>query len=217
MTRTTFARLLLPLFTVVSCSRTTVRTVDSPASGAVPFSHVVQIGDGIRVPTTATLTTLPPGQRYRFVSPDSLVLGLSLEDIESAELPHNVGMRSVLAAAVAEGRWVASADSAAYDLTVFSALRTKTRWEANELLVTPHSVVAPPCNIDVTPASQCFEAPIVQKERSSVEGYTVYVLRRRADGATRVWRLDGIAEPSPGSKVAKDLRVMLRAKSRRSD
>ncbi len=217
MTRTTFARLLVPLFTLVSCSRATVRTVDAPAAGAVPFSHVQQLGDGIRVPTTATLTALPAGQRYRFVSPDSLALGLSLEDIESAEEPHNIGMRAVLASALATGQWAESADSAAYDLAVFNTVRTKSRWDPENLLVINHLRPVPPCNLEVMSMEQCFEVPIVQNDRTSVEGYTVYVLRRRSDGATRIWRLEGIAEPSPSSRVAKDLRIMLRAASRRSD
>jgi hypothetical protein len=84
-------------------------------------------------------------------------------------------------------------------------------------LVSNHAVTAPPCNIGVTPAAECFEAPIVRNDRTRVEGHTVYVIRRRADGATRVWRIDDIAKPSPRLFVARELRKMIGAKSRRSD
>lgn len=203
MKRTAFAFLLIPLVCAASCALASA----PPVADGVRHLRILKVGAGISVRAGRVLTSLPPGQRYRFVPPDSLAIGLASDDEASFGEPLMEEWRKTFSTVVGNGRWVESADSAQFDVTMFTTERTSMRREPRPQL----AVNVTPCGAPSTQLQLCTDNAIDYAEQWSTLSYTVHILRRRSDGAVRIWRHGGIRAASLRSEVAQDLREMLRA------
>lgn len=211
MTRAIFARLLLSLVAVASCASASGRIAENPDPVAVLSQSVVPLGDGISLPVGPTLRELPKNQRYRFVSPDSIALGVTPEDIASVNEPRVAVLRNRFSTVFRNAQWTASTDSAQYDVTIFTTTRSKTRHLPREPLVTDLRTEPPNC--DITPSPEpppCVKEPIIVTRYEAAAIHTVTIIRRRADGATRVWREPGVPKSKRWWAVEKSLKSMLR-------
>lgn len=195
MKRTALAFLLVPIVSVASCARATA--LESP-SGA-PVQRTLDLGGGISVDSGPRLTALPPDQRYRFVSPEELAKGVGSLEESSFEEPHFVQWRKEFASIVGAGRWVPSADSAHYDVTVFLTGRMTT-----QRVERPQLAAIAPANCQYAlQAVPCMDDPTLFTEEARVDYRAFYIIRRRADGAVRVW--------GDRRRAAADLAEMFRA------
>lgn len=211
MSRTSFTRLLLPLIALASCARATSNVAVQPDSGGVPRQGAVQLGEGVSVPVGPTLRELPKNQRYRFVSPDSIALGVTPEDIASANEPRVAVLRDRFSTVFRNSQWTASTDSAQYDVTIFTTTRSKTRHLPREPLVTDQRTEPPNCDLPPAPEPlPCVKNPIIVTRYEAAAIHTVTIIRRRADGATRVWREPGVPKSKRWWAVEKSLKRMLR-------
>lgn len=202
MTRAAFALLLIPIVCAGSCARASAL----PVADGVPFERIITIGHGIMMRSGPRLRALPPDQRYRFVPPESLASGLSADVLASWE-PELALRREAFSAAIGSGGWVESTDSVQFDVTVFTTERTTERRERHA----PEPIMpGTECGAPSTQLQQCGEFPSAYRRQWDTAYDTYHVLRRRSDGATRVWRRPGIPDGSDGSMAA-DLRDMLRA------
>lgn len=208
MKRTILVFLLLPVVCAAGCARPgTVQGTDR-----VPLQRAIALGDDITVPAGPALTALPSDARYRFVPPDQLARGVGADDIASTEEAPAEALRKEFAATVSGAQWVEAADAAEYDVTIFTTARLKTRRETREQLVANVSTPVARCDVTYRPqTSQCTDDAIVYTEVANTEYHTIHIIRRRSDGAVRVWRLPGIARMPARSRVKAELTEMLRA------
>lgn len=206
MTRASFVLLLLPIVSAASCARASAL----PAADGVPFERVLTIGHGITLRSGPRLTALPPAQRYRFVSPDSLVAGLDAEVMAEREQELRL-RRQAFSADVGSARWVESADSVQFDVAIFTTKSTRLRRGSHAPApIMPETE----CGAPSTQLQQCGEFPSAAAWRWDTQYETYHVLRRRSDGAVRVWRHGGTRVPSDRASVGADLREMFRAGAR---
>lgn len=172
-------------------------------------TRTVPLGDGIALPAGVTITSLPAGQRFRFVSPDSLAYGLTSEDVASAS--GMMALRENLRIVLRSQRWTESEDSAAYDVAVFAVRRTLMVSVTREqpVVSSPTSNLPrcdlsrggnqPPCTNEPNPRTRTVR---VVEPRTTAR--VIHVIRRRADGAVRYW-VHG-ADAAPGDAiVSRDL------------
>lgn len=186
-----------------SCARAgTFRSVDG-----VPFERIVTVGDGISVRTGPLLTTLAPDQRFRFVEPEVLAMGLGADDMESLEDEQIARWRTVISSALGNARWVESADSAQVDVAIFTTARLKMGHSPRIRLAVNSTST---CGAPSTTLQLCTDDPLEYTEQWGTEYSTVYIVRRRSDGATRVWRRYGVEAASDRSAVVKELQLMVR-------
>lgn len=196
--------ILFPLLCAPACARTSA----TAAAGGAPAGRTMSVGAGITLPSGPVLRALPPGQRYRFVPPDSIASGLAADDVASMDEPTLVEWRDALARVLADGGWVASADSAAYDVTIFSVSRLGMRRESRVRLT---ANVTSCGDVPTTQLQLCTDDPLQTTEEWSTSHATYHVIRRRSDGAVRVWVHGGIAGPGQRSRVGEEVGAMLRA------
>lgn len=204
MNRTSVAVLLVLIVCAESCARASA----SPDAGGVPAPRIIMVGDRLEVRAGPVLTALPPDQRYRFVPPESLAMDLAAADESSIEEPRIAALRRAFSAVMENGRWVETEDSVHFDVTIFTTSRTTMRREARPHLASN----VPTCGDHATTQLQwCTDDPLLYTENWSAEYRTFQVIRRRSDGALRVWRLDGFGPSSFDVRVAPQLLEMLRA------
>jgi hypothetical protein len=180
MTRAMVALLLVPVLCAQGCAR-------APAASAAPKPIIVQAANVIAVRPGPRLTSLPLGQRYRFVPPDSLTIDLAAADVESFYEPGIERLRKSFAAVMARGRWVESEDSAQFDVTIFETSRTSLSHSTRVNFASNFAS----CGAPSTQLQLCTDDPMQYTESWSTEYTTLYIIRRRADGAVRVWRRGG--------------------------
>lgn len=201
--RAAFAFLLIPIVCAAACARASAL----PVADGVPYQRIITIGHGIMMRSGPLLRTLPPDQRYRFIAPESLASGLSADVLASRE-PELASLRQAFSTAIGSGRWVESTDSVQFDVTIFTTERTTLRLERHA----PQPVMPETeCGAPSTQLQQCTEFPSASTRQWDTAYDTYHVLRRRSDGAIRVWRRPGIPELPGSSTVAADLHEMLRA------
>ncbi|MBP7549033.1 MAG: hypothetical protein KA761_02035 [Gemmatimonadaceae bacterium] len=208
MTRTVFIRSLIPLASAALAAASCAGASAAPGANGSPTGRVIAVGDGITLPAGPVLTALPPGQRYRFVPPDSLASGLAADDVASMDEPTLVEWRTALARVLSNGGWVASADSAAYDVTIFSVSRLGMRRASRVQLA---ANVTSCGDVPTTQLQLCTDDPLQTTEEWSTSHATYHVIRRRSDGAVRGWAHGGIAGPGQRSRVGEEVGAMLRA------
>lgn len=196
MKRAALASLLIPIVCVASCARANAFQV----ANGVPGQRILKLSDGISVDSGPRLTALPPDQRYRFVSPDELARGVGAFEESSFWDPRLAEWRKEFSTVMGSGRWVESADSAQFDVTVFRTGRMEMRREGRPQL-SPNAVLF--CEYALQPVP-CMDDPSLFTEEWNVEYRMFYIIRRRSDGAVRVWGNDR-------RRVAADLRDMLRS------
>lgn len=205
------SRLFLLLAMV--CSESCARASTSQGADGVPYQRTITIGDGMSMRVGPVLTALPPDQRYRFVPPDSLALGVDADGASSIEEPRLAELRKVFATVMESGRWVESADSAQFDVTIFSTARMTMRRGQRIMREQPN------CGQYATTGLQwCIDEPAEYVESWGTEYHTIHIIRRRSDGAARIWRRYGAGRVSPGAVrtgVSADLLEMLRAGEQR--
>lgn len=203
MTRAGFAFLVIPIVCAGSCARASAL----PVADGVPYQRIITIGHGIMMRSGPRLQALPPDQRYRFVPPESLASGLSADELAAWE-PELAVRRKAFAAAVGSGRWVESSDSVQFDVAIFMTEHTTERRERHA----PSPVMpGTECGAPSTQLQQCGEFPSASSRQWDTEYETYHVLRRRSDGALRVWRHRGSRVAADRATVAADLRDMLRS------
>lgn len=201
--------LLIPILCAVSCARAS----RLQGEDGVSSERVIKLDDLMSMRVGPVLTALPPDQRYRFVSPDSLATGISAADASSIWEPRQAELRKVFSTVVASGRWVESDDSAQFDVTIFSTSRMTMRRAQRIMREQPN------CGQYATTALQwCIDEPAEYVEAWGTEYYTFHIIRRRSDGAARIWRRHGAGRVSPGAVrtgVSAELLEMLRAGEQR--
>ena len=179
MKRTALAFLLVPIMSLAGCAR----PVALQAPSSVPQHKTIDLGGGISVDSGPMLTALPPNQRYRFVLPEELANGVGSLEESSFQEPPLAQWRKEFASIVGSGRWVQSTDSAQFDVTVFRTGRMVTqRVDRPQLAANAPSN----CQYALQPVP-CMDEPTLFTEESRVDYRAVYLIRRRADGAVRVW------------------------------
>lgn len=162
------------------------------------------------------LTALPPAQQYRFVPPESLTFGSGMDD--DATRPGVSELRRRFSAQVGEGQWVESGDSAQYDVAIFVKARQRPQRGSHWVTVATTSSV-PRCDqisLQTSTPEPCTTDPALthielEQESWSLEYETNQVIRRRSDGAVRLWRVRGVAGAGVRARLAKDVRRMLEA------
>jgi hypothetical protein len=204
--RTVFAFLLVSIVCAGSCARASVL----PVADGVPSQRIITLGPGIMMRSGPQLRGLPPDQRYRFVAPESLASGVSADVLASWESKLAL-LRQAFSTAIGSGRWVESTDSVQFDVTIFTTERTTLRPERH---APPPVMPGTECGAPSAQLQQCTEFPSASTRQWDTAYDTYHVLRRRSDGAIRVWRRPGIPELSGSSTVAADLHDMLRAGER---
>lgn len=203
MKRSMVAVLLVPLVCGGACAHgATSRTV----------------ADGIAPPGSAELRSLPQGQRYRFVSPEAFAGGLGTPDEVSYASSGPGDFPRAFAQVMRRARWVESADSAEYELTVFTTARPRARDGTREMRIETVSSMRR-CAIPATPTDDvgpCTDVPSEQRIDLPVEQWvseyeTFHLIRRRSDGAVRVWRSGRRSAALERARITTDLRRMLAA------
>lgn len=195
MKRAALAFLLVPIVCVASCARATALQ----GANGVLDQRILELGGGISVDSGLRLTALPPDQRYRFVSPEELARGVGSSEESSFWEPQFAEWRKEFSAVMGSGRWVESADSAHFDVTVFRTGHMKMQRVDRPQLT--HTAVSF-CQFALQPVP-CMDDPTLFTEEWFVEYRAFYIIRRRADGAVRVW--------GNRQRVAPDLLDMLRS------
>ena len=135
-----------------------------------------------------------------------LIRDLPLAAVLRAE-PELALRRQAFSAAIGSGGWVESTDSVQFDVTIFTTERRTLRRERH---APPPVMPGTECGAPSTQLQQCSEFPSAYRRQWDTAYDTYHVLRRRSDGATRVWRRPGIPAISDRA-VAADLRDMLRS------
>lgn len=152
----------------------------------------IPLGLGMVLPAGPQILTLPVDQRYRFVSPASIVRGVTTEDLTSVG---QVGdLRAAVGVVLHSRGWRESADSAEFDIAIFIGRRTEMRPEVREeRIVSTTANQLPRCEQSRTGSSpRCTTErdPTVRRVNVMVP-HTVsrvyHVVRRRDDGAVRYW------------------------------
>jgi hypothetical protein len=195
MKRIALALVLIPIVSLAGCAH----AVSLQTPRTVSQQKTIDLGGGIAVDSGPVLTALPPDQRYRFVLPEELAKGVGSLEESSFQEPPLAQWRKEFASIVGNGRWVQSADSAQFDVTVFRTGRMVTqRVDRPQLAASAPSN----CQYALQPVP-CMDDPTLFTEESRVDYRAFYIIRRRADGAVRVWN-------SPWRATA-DVQNMLRA------
>lgn len=135
-------------------------------------------------------------------------MGLDADDASSTAEPELAEWRKAFSTVMGSGRWVESADSAQFDVTIFTRARMTMRREGRPQLV----VNVTRCgDVPTTQLQLCTDDAIDHTETWSTNYDPFHIIRRRSDGAMRVWRHHGVKAAAVRSRVAGDLRKMLRA------
>lgn len=195
MKRAALAFLIVPIVCLASCAR----AIALQSANGVIDQQILELGDGISVGSGPRLTALPLDQRYRFVSPDELARGVGSSEESSFWEPQFAEWRKEFSAVMGSGRWVESADSAQFDVTVFRTGRMKLQ-RVDRPQLTPYAVSF--CQYALQPVP-CMDDSSLFTEQWFVEYRAFYIIRRRADGAVRVW--------GNRQRAAADLLGMLRS------
>jgi len=156
------------------------------------------------------LIDLEGDRRFRWVAPESLVRGLTSEDIASVTSADVLRLRESVETVFFADGWRLVPDSAVYELTVFVAARTEMRAETRtEQTITPTTDL-PRCDASRGGAQpRCTNNPV--NSRTYVVQVPVttrlvfHVVRRRADGAVRLWVNEAANLPAAEATVARDL------------
>lgn len=196
MNRASIAFLLIPIVCASSCARG--RALRDANDITAP--RLSMVGTRLAMRSGPELRGLPPDQRFRFISPDSLVTGVAAADKASIEEPYVAELRKTFATVMGNGRWVESDDSAQFDVTIFTTSRTKmqpaSRTRLEQELSTCGDRSTGPVLI------WCPDASLHYTESWLTVVTTFHIIRRRSDGAVRVWR--------GSSRVDAELLEMLR-------
>lgn len=181
MDRKTIALVFTSVLCAASCARANV-SARAPGVGAPPVSVA---GSDLRVLRGPLLTKLPPNQRFRFVSPDSLVAGLGADDVASVDEPRIAALRQAFTEVVGTGGWVESADSAEFDVTIFTTARMGMGRSGRPLLTENVQQCGGPTS---TAIRWCPDEASAYTEQWGTAYRTYHIIRRRSDGAVQVRR-----------------------------
>lgn len=182
MDRRLVALLLVPIVLTQSCAR-------AGAAGTASRPIIVKAVNRISLRPGPALTSLQADQRFRFVPPDSLTIGLATADADSFYGPEVQDLRLTFASVMERGRWRESRDSAQFDVTIFTTARVTMRRERSGNVAASTAA----CSATPTQAQRCTDDAALYTEVFTTEFSTVHIIRRRSDGAVRVW-LKGGAE-----------------------
>lgn len=181
--------------------------VRQPASAG----RELQLPSGITMAPARRIVALEEDRRYRWVEPDSLVSGLTSEDAASVRSRTVFDLRQTVETVIAANGWRPSPDSAEYDLAVFVVSRTEMVREARTEQTTTATTGLPRCDASTArrPGERCSNAPVNSRiyyvNVPTVVRRVFHVVRRRSDGATRVWVNPASNLPAVDAVVARDL------------
>lgn len=170
----------------------------------------IPIGNDLAVLGTTRILTLPDDQRFRFVPADSLVAGVTSEDAASVDLPAVANLREGFAIVLRSHGWVASDESPDFDIAIFMVRRTHMVTRTREERV-PLANPLPRC--DLSRGGNQPRCSDQRQETTRTVRYsepvtstrTIHVIRRRSDGAVRIWGADGFPSEQQKAMVARDL------------
>ncbi len=179
---------------VVACAAGGCRAAampGAPESRRAP--QPVRLPSGLTMSPALAILDLEQNARYRWATPDSLVRGLTTEDAESVTSPRVLALSEPVGTVLRANGWRAVPDSAAYELAMFTVARTvMRREERTEYFQNPDSRLPrcdaslgskqPRCTTAAPPTTRSVLVNVPQTER-----WVFLILRRRSDGATRVW------------------------------
>jgi hypothetical protein len=180
---------LMLAFALLGAGCARASTTRGAAEAGAP--RTIPLGFGIALPAGEAIRKLPPEQRYRFVSPDSLVRGATDEDVASVR--QLSALRANVAVVLHGHRWRESSDSAEYDIVVFVAERTFTRTEVREEPVVSSEASGlpfcekpggnqPRCTTDRNARTRQVRVSVPFPVRRHY-----HIIRRRSDGAVVYW------------------------------
>ncbi len=177
----------------------------------------VRLPSGISIAPALAIVALEPDRRYRWVAPDSLVKGLTSEDAGSVRSRTALDLRRSVETVVGASGWRISSDSADYDLAVFVVSRTEMVRETRTERTTTATTGLPRCSESTgqRPGATCSNDPVNSRTYEvnvpTIVRRVFHVVRRRSDGATRVW-VNPVADlPAVDATVARDLLRLLTA------
>ncbi len=181
----------------------------------------VRLAADLRMAPAPLIIELPSDRTYRFVTPDSLLMRTTSEDVQSVEHATTRDIASALVIVLAAHGWRQQPDSAEYDVSVFVASRTGVRTETHQVVAGTGSAL-PRCDStrgQPVAAGSCQTGTTTSRtERRSVtenQRFAFHVLRRRTDGAMRVVA-DPLHDPelTKASKAKDLIRLLVAGDSR---
>ncbi len=191
------------------------------ATGEARRTRDVPIGAGLSIAAGPMIVDLPAEQGYRFVAPNEIVIAATSEDIASSGGASVLPMRDAIATVLHSQGWRDVGDSADYDITVFEVARTGFRREERTEKISTATSGLRRCDQSRSgqPASSCtVDEPVTERTYSIgvpiVTRGTVVVIRRRDDGAQRLWQLEPGNDERGKAIVARDLLRLLAAQGR---
>ncbi|MCE9602359.1 MAG: hypothetical protein K8S21_09165 [Gemmatimonadetes bacterium] len=157
------------------------------------------------------LLGLEEDRRFRWVPPDSLLRGLTSDDVASVGSPTVLGLRESVETVVTANGWRLVPDSADYEIAIFTVARTELRRETRTEQAVTATTGLPRCDESKgqRAGSTCSNNPVSSRSYEVGVPLTVrnvfHVVRRRADGAVRVWVNPDGNLPAVEATVARDL------------
>jgi hypothetical protein len=174
----------------------------------------VNLPAGLKMSRALQLIDLDGDRRFRWVAPESLVRGLTSEDIASVASGGVLRLRESVQTLFFANGWRLTPDSAVYEYTVFTAARTEMRPETRTEQTTTSTSGLPRCDESRGGAqARCSNNPV--NSRTYVVHVPVttrlvfHLVRRRADGAVRLWVNQAENLPAADATVARDLLRLL--------
>lgn len=182
--------------------------------------RVQRIENGLTLPVAPRIFLLESPRTFRFVLPDSLVTGVTSEDVESAATTEAEGLRAAVLTILRSEGWteVGASDSAEYDITVFFSARTEQVSETRTEQVTTATSSLPRCDASQgqRAGASCTNDPVRSRTYTVTRPQTVrsvyHVIRRNDDGALKWWRHASTDLGRVEALVARDLLRMLHSR-----
>jgi len=173
--------------------------------------RAARLAAGLTMTPALVLLELAPDAQFRWAAPESLVNGLTSEDIASVNSTEVLDLRESVRTVVLASGWRLVPDSAQYEIAVFTVARTGMRREGRT-----ESFQNPDSNLPLCDTSRgsnqprCRNGPAQTTRTVYVsvpytERHVFHVVRRVSDGATRVWTHPVIDLRAVDAGVARDL------------
>lgn len=206
MTRPSAPLLLALLLAVAGCAGSSGATVQ-----ASPRVREARLPSGLTMAPALAIIELEEDRRFRWADPDSLVRGLTSEDAASVHSRVVLDLRESVRTVLLANGWRLVPDSADYDVAVFTVARTEMQRETRTEQTTTATSSLPRCNESTgqRPGASCTNEPVRTRSYQVNVPVTVrrvyHVVRRREDGATRVWVHGTTDLAAVDASVARDL------------
>lgn len=183
-------------------------------------ARVQRLENGLTLPLAPRIFLLESPRTFRFVSPDSLVKGVTSEDVASAATTAAEELRAAVVTILRSEGWteVGSSDRAEYDIAVFFSARTEQVSETRTEQVTTATSSLPRCDASQgqRAGATCTNDPVRSRTYTVTRPRTVrsvyHVIRRNDDGGLKWWRHSTTDLGRVEALVARDLLRLLHSR-----